>query len=192
MTYADGTTLNDTAGFTASGLLGSDGISSVTLASNAIVSGSGNWNAGTWAITPSAASGSGLGNYTITYAAGSQSIAAKAVTLAGIAANGKVYDATTGDALNTSAAVAGKVSGDNLTIGNGSGSFADANVGTTTVTATGFSLIGADASGFTPRSVSLVRSPPPSHPLSSPSLPIPQTRLTARQTLFLLISMPGW
>ncbi len=59
MTYADGTTLNGTTGFTVAGLLGSDSVSSVNLATNASLSTSGNWNAGTWTITPSTASGLG-------------------------------------------------------------------------------------------------------------------------------------
>src|SRR5262249_49008151 len=57
MTYADGTTLNGSSGFTSTGLFGDDSISSVSLATNATLSGSGHWNAGTWTITPSSASG---------------------------------------------------------------------------------------------------------------------------------------
>ena len=53
----------------------------MTLATNATISGSGNWNAGTWTITPSAACGSGLSNYTITYDTGTQTIAARALTV---------------------------------------------------------------------------------------------------------------
>ena len=68
MTYADGTTLNTTTGFTTSGLLGSDTVTSATLATNATLSTSGNWNAGTWTITPSAAAARGSCNYSITYA----------------------------------------------------------------------------------------------------------------------------
>jgi trimeric autotransporter adhesin len=150
MIYADGTTLNGTTGFTTAGLLGSDTVSSVSLASNATLSGSGNWNAGTWAITPSAALGSGLGNYAIAYASGTQSIAAKAVSITGVAATGKVYDATAADSLNTAGeTISGKVAGDGLAIANGSGSFADANVGTNKpVTATGFTLTGSDAADY--------------------------------------------
>ena len=39
--------------FTATGLLGSDAVSSVTMSSNATTSGSGHWNVGTWTATPS-------------------------------------------------------------------------------------------------------------------------------------------
>ena len=151
MTYADGTTLNGTTGFTTSGLLGSDSVSSVTLGTNATTSGSGNWNAGTWTITSSAALGSGLSNYSITYATGTQTINAKPVSISGVVATNKVYDSTTADTLNTgSESITGKVTGDNVNIGNGTGAFSDANVGTNkTVTASGFGLTGADAGDYT-------------------------------------------
>ena len=42
-----------TSAFTVSGLQGSDAIDAATLATNATLSGSSNYNAGTWAITPS-------------------------------------------------------------------------------------------------------------------------------------------
>ena len=150
MTYADGTTLNGTTGFTTSGLLGSDSVSSATLATNATTSTSGNWNAGTWTITSSAALGSGLSNYSITYATGTQTINAKSVSISGVAATNKVYDSTTADTLNTgSESITGKVTGDNVSISNGTGAFSDANVGTNkTVNASGFGLTGADAGDY--------------------------------------------
>ena len=72
-----------TTAFTASGLFGSDSVTSVTLSTNATLSSSSNYNAGTWNITPSAAIGSGLSNYTITYDENSTglTVAAKALTL---------------------------------------------------------------------------------------------------------------
>ena len=39
----------------------------MTLATNATTSTSGNYNAGTWNITPSAASGAEIANYNVTY-----------------------------------------------------------------------------------------------------------------------------
>jgi hypothetical protein len=59
------------AGFTTSGLLNSDSVSSVTLASNGAASTAA---AGSYAITPSAAAGSGLANYTITYTPGTLTV----------------------------------------------------------------------------------------------------------------------
>ncbi len=44
--------------------VGSDSVTSVKLSTNATLSGSSNYDAGTWSITPSGAIGSGLGNYT--------------------------------------------------------------------------------------------------------------------------------
>ena len=72
-----------TTAFTASGLFGSDSVTSVTLSTNATLSSSSNYNAGTWDITPSAAIGSGLSNYTITYDENSTglTVAAKALTV---------------------------------------------------------------------------------------------------------------
>ena len=72
-----------TTAFTASGLFGSDSVTSVTLSTNATLSSSSNYNAGTWNITPSTAIGSGLSNYTITYDENSTglTVAAKALTL---------------------------------------------------------------------------------------------------------------
>ncbi|HVX09889.1 MAG TPA: MBG domain-containing protein [Pirellulales bacterium] len=87
MTYADGTSLNGSSGFTTSGLLGSDVVSSVTLTTNASLSGSSRWNVGTWSITPSAASGSGLANYSITYDPGSLVVSPKSLNTTGITAS---------------------------------------------------------------------------------------------------------
>lgn len=54
MTYGDGNNFN---GYKVKGLVNGDSISSVNLATNATSSGSGNWNAGSWVITPSGAAG---------------------------------------------------------------------------------------------------------------------------------------
>src|SRR5207237_1293809 len=51
MIYADGTILNGVTGFTATGLAGGETVGSVTLATNAATSSSGNWNAGVWTLT---------------------------------------------------------------------------------------------------------------------------------------------
>ncbi len=66
--------------FTTSGLLNSDDVTSVTLASpgapaTATVAGS------PYAITPSAAVGTGLGNYTITYVDGDLTVTAAPLTV---------------------------------------------------------------------------------------------------------------
>ena len=149
MTYADGTTLNTTGGFTTSGLVNSDSVSSVSLATSASTSTSGNWNAGTWAITPGAAVGTGLGNYHIAYDTGTLTINARALSITGLSGTSKVYDSTTTDPVTGTAALVGTISGDSVTFADGSARFADANVGTDkTVTFAGYTISGADASDY--------------------------------------------
>jgi MBG domain (YGX type)/YDG domain len=160
MTYADGTTLNTGSGFTESGLVSGDAITSVSLATNASLSSSGNWNAGAWAIVPSNASGNGLSNYTITYnnASIGLTVAQKALAITGLSGTDKVYDAGTNDPVTGIGTLSGVVAGlnngggtsDVVTLGNGTAAFADANVGTgKAVTLTGYSISGADAGNYT-------------------------------------------
>ncbi len=159
MTYADGTTLNGTTGFTVAGLLGSDSVSSVTLATNATTSTSGNWNAGTWTITPSTAIGSGLGNYTITYdnASTGLTVAQRALAITGLSGTNKVYDSTDSDSVTGNGTLSGIVQGlnngggtsDVVTLNNGTASFANPNVGNgKTVTFSGYTISGADAGNY--------------------------------------------
>jgi len=152
MTYADGTTFNDSTGFTESGLLGGDTISSVSLATNASLSTSGNWNVGTWTITPSDAVGSDLANYTITYANAPTGLIVNALglTISGITAGDKPYDGTTAAIIdNTKDELVTVVSGDNITLNTSTtATFASANVGTWTVTGSGFRISGADAADY--------------------------------------------
>ena len=140
-----------TSAFTDSGLLGSDSVSSVMLATNATLSGSSNYNAGTWTITPSAASGSGLSNYTITYdnAPIGLTVAQTALSITGLSGTNKVYDSTTADPITGSASLSGTVTGDTVTLASGTAAFADPNVGTgKTVTFSGYSISGADAGDY--------------------------------------------
>jgi hypothetical protein len=152
MTYADGTTLNDSHGFTTSGLVGSDSVSSLTLTTDATLSGSGNWSVGSWSITPGAAVGSGLGNYTITYDPGTLTVNAKSITVTGVTAQSKVYNGTDTATLNTSAAaLSGAVTGDDVALSSSgtSATFPSANAGTNlAVTAVGFSLTGNDVDNY--------------------------------------------
>ena len=90
----------------------------MTLSTNATLSSSSHYNAGTWTITPSAAIGSGLSNYTITYANASTGLT---VTQQGLSITGasaepsKIYDGTTIDPLTGTATLSGQViSGDNV------------------------------------------------------------------------------
>ncbi len=91
-TYGQTLTLAGTE-FTASGLVNGDAVSSVTLSSpgaaaTATVAGS------PYAITASAAIGTGLGNYTISYVPGQLTVNPAALTIAAVA-DTKTYDGTT-------------------------------------------------------------------------------------------------
>ena len=146
--------LNGTTGFTETGLVGSDSISSVTLSTNATTSTSGNYNVsgGTpWTITPCAASGSGLSNYTIAY---DNAPTGLTVTPQNITAslNGgveeKTYDGTTTASLGSDYTLATLVSGDQVTL-SATGNYDTANVGSgKTVTYTGLTLGGNDAGDY--------------------------------------------
>ena len=142
-----------TTAFTVSGLQGSDAIDTATLATNASLSGSSNYNAGTWTLTPTAAHfSSGLSsNYSITYdnANVGLTIAQKALSITGLSGTNKVYDATTSDPITGTAALSGNISGDTVNLANGAAAFGDPNVGTgKTVTFSGYAISGADAADY--------------------------------------------
>ncbi len=72
-----------------------------------------------------------------------------ALTITGIAASNKVYDGTVATTLS-GGVLSGKVSGDDVTLVSGTGSFANKNVGSgKPITLTGYSLSGADAVNYT-------------------------------------------
>ncbi len=136
--------------FTTTGLFGSDAVSSVTLASAGAASGA--TVAGSpYAITPSAAIGSGLGNYTITYSNGALAVTRKALTVSGVTASNKIYDGTTIAALGGTASLVGVVGSDDVTLGGTPiGAFSDKNVGVgKTVTIAGYTINGASIGNYT-------------------------------------------
>jgi hypothetical protein len=83
----------------------------------------------------------------------SQTVSAKSLTVSGITAGNKVYNANTSATLNTgSAALVGVISGDTVTLNSGSatGTFASKDVGNgITVTVAGLTISGAQASDYT-------------------------------------------
>ncbi|MDF3980694.1 YDG domain-containing protein [Luteibacter sp. PPL554] len=102
-----------------------------------------------------AASGTNLANYALpTSATGAGTINKAPVQLSGLIGSDKTYDGTTADALDKShASIFGVIAADNgnvtLDTSNGSGQFADANVGNgKSVTAVGFQLQGTKASNY--------------------------------------------
>lgn len=91
---------------------------------------------------------------TAEYAAASASytleVKPKAVSITGLAAEDKVYDGTSDATVTGTAVIAGKVSGDDLTVSAGTASFADKNAGTgKTVTFSGFGITGEAAGNYT-------------------------------------------
>lgn len=95
--------------------------------------------------------GAAAGNYVLVQPALTGTITAKALTVTGIAANGKVYDRTTAATVNIeNAQLVGVVNDDQVSIsGTPSAVFTNYNVGTRTVTVSGFTLAGNDAANYT-------------------------------------------
>ncbi|GLT21158.1 hypothetical protein GCM10007933_06100 [Zoogloea oryzae] len=97
-------------------------------------------------------SGADIGNYTFnTTATTTADILGRLLTVSGVQALGKVYDGTTAAVLGTGGAVlSGLLDGDVVSVGFGSGVFADKNAGTgKAVTVTGIALSGANAGSYT-------------------------------------------
>jgi hypothetical protein len=149
-TYGDALTLGDSA-FTATGLRAGDSVTSVTLSSAgakaaAAVSGS------PYTVVPSAADGTGLDKYAITYVNGHLAVDRRLLTISGAVADDKFYDGTTAATVDYSGArLDGALSGDAVKI-DSSGASADfdsASIGAgKPVTVTGVTLGGADAGNY--------------------------------------------
>src|SRR5262249_13797789 len=108
----------------------------------------------TVSVSSIAVSGTDSANYSANAtASATANITSKALTVSGITASGKVYDATTTATLDTtSAAMVGVISGDAVTLNTASatGAFADKNVGNAkTVNVSALSLSGVDAGNYT-------------------------------------------
>jgi hypothetical protein len=137
--------------FTPTGLQNGETIGSVSYATNATTSTSGNQNAGSWTITPSAATGGtfSASNYSISYATGALTVNQKAAMLSGITASDKVYDGfATATVSVAGATFTGKVAGDTLTVSS-TGVFSDKNVGVGKTVTLANVLGGADLGNYT-------------------------------------------
>ena len=150
-TYGEALVLGDSA-FTAAGLRPGDSVTSVTLASGggaaaAAVSGS------PYRIVPSAATGTGLDKYAITYVDGRLTVDRRALTISGAVANDKFYDGTTAATVAfKGATLGGVIGGDAVTVDSSgySATFDSASTGAgKPVTVTGVALGGADAGNYT-------------------------------------------
>ena len=127
-----------------------DAISGVTLSTNDTTSTSGNYNAGTYNLTPSAATGTGgfnTTNYNISYGTdtGGLAVAQKALTVSTTGSN-RTYDGTTTATVTLSD---NRLSGDVFTDSYGAASFADKNAATgKTVSVSGIGISGTDAANY--------------------------------------------
>lgn len=123
--------------------------------------------------------GADAGNYTLLPTGVTASITPRPLSLSGLVAFDKVYDATTAATLSGSAAFSGALAGDVLTLGGAPvGSFADKNAGQgKTVLVSGYQLSGPDAANY---------SLPPTQGVSASILPlsITLTGLTANDKVY--------
>jgi hypothetical protein len=146
-TYGQTAALGTTA-FTTSGLVNSDTVSGVTLSSTGAV---GTAGAGTYAIVPGSAVGTGLSNYTIGYVNGTLTVNPAVLTARLTGTIGKDYDATTVATLAPSNyTLSGLIGGDSVILNAPSlGNYATPNVGISIpVTVTGLSLAGIAAGNY--------------------------------------------
>ncbi len=147
----DGNTAATLSGGTLNGLVGGE-----TLAVTGLTGAFADKNVGTGKTVSingaSLVDGTGLAsNYSLGNPADvSASIIAKALTVNGITADNKVYDATTGATLNLAdASFSGLVSGDDLSVLSANGAFSDKNAGTgKTVAISAITLGGSDAGNY--------------------------------------------
>jgi len=96
-------------------------------------------------------SGAAADNYVLanTSTSATASITPKSLTLAGLTVNNKTYDGNTGATIGSLGTLSGLVDGDQVQLGTGSATFADANAGTgKQVTISGLGLLGADAGNY--------------------------------------------
>ncbi|NML48472.1 filamentous hemagglutinin N-terminal domain-containing protein [Ramlibacter sp. G-1-2-2] len=140
----------DTAGMTLAGVLAGDSVNVSGLAGSFA-----DKNAGTnkaVSVNGATLGGADAGNYTVSNPSGlTASITPAALTVSGVTAQDKVYDATTTAALNTGTAnLVGVIAGDTVSVSGLAGSFADKNAGTNkSVTVAGATLGGTDSGNYT-------------------------------------------
>ena len=135
------------------GVIGSDTVTIVTTGVTGAFSSAGFGTNKTVQISGVSKSGTDAGNYSITQPTTTASISKYVLTVTGITAANKTYDASTSATLSTgSAALVGVQNGETVTLNTGSatGAFGDKNVGTgKTVQVSGLTVSGATASNYT-------------------------------------------
>jgi len=135
------------SGATLVGVVGSDDVTLTSTTSGSFVSA--NKSNGISVITSMAIVGANIAKYTLAQPTLTANITAKPVTISGVTAASKAYDANAVATLS-GGTLSGVITNDVVNIIEGTGAFADKNVGTTkAVTATGYALGGTDASNYT-------------------------------------------
>ncbi len=139
--------------FTSVGLLNGETIGTVTVAYSTGSAANANVGTYTGSVTPSAATGGTFtaGNYNITYAAGNIVISKSNLTITGITASNKVYDANTVATVTGNPVLVGLIGSDNLSVGGTIvASFNNSSVGVNKpVSLSGYMLIGNAAANYT-------------------------------------------
>ncbi|MEH3104251.1 MAG: YDG domain-containing protein [Sphingomonas phyllosphaerae] len=114
-------------GFTTSGLVNDDTVTGVS----GLASGT---NAGTYADSLSAATGTGLSNYTIAYTNGALTITRKALSIGAPTIADKVYDGTTAAGTLTVGSLSGLVGSETLSVSGAAAALSSKDVGSYTTT----------------------------------------------------------
>ncbi|MGO9815656.1 MAG: YDG domain-containing protein [Isosphaeraceae bacterium] len=141
----DGNTTAATQITLGSGVVGSEDVS--------VVDGTGNFASkdhGTWTVTDSGITlaGADAGNYTVNDTATTTATINTVSLTATITAADKTYDGNT-TAVDHATLGSGVISGEDVSLVDGTATFASKNVGAQTVTDTGLSLTGADSGNYT-------------------------------------------
>jgi|CXWL01.1.fsa_nt_gi hypothetical protein len=135
-----------------SGVLGSDAVTLGVVGSTGVFADPNVGNGKPVTVSGMTTSGADAGNYTLTQPAASASITAAGLTVTGITAASKVYDATTPATVNVAGAILGGVLGSDvvtLSTGGASGAFATKVVGVNKpVTVSGLTIAGAQATNY--------------------------------------------
>lgn len=141
----DGSAAATITGATLTGKVGSDDVTLGTSTSGTF----NNANVGTGksVTTAMTISGTAVGNYNLTQPTLTGNINAKSVTITGVTAASKAYDGNATATLSGGAVSTG-VGTETLTITAGTGAFADKNVGTKTVTASGYAIANGTNGGL--------------------------------------------
>ncbi|NHQ61256.1 hypothetical protein G9409_11825, partial [Chlorobium sp. BLA1] len=145
-TYGTAPSLTYTLSGEANGDTDGEILSGVGIGVGGSTSTSGNYVAGSHALTPSGATS--LLGYALSYSTGTLTVAQKALTISGITASNKEYDGTTAATLVTSALTkTGLVSGDVLTLSS-SGLFGDKSVATGKTVTLSSTIGGSDTANY--------------------------------------------